>query len=349
MQHAPSGTAMDSLTQALMRLGPTAIMTLDRAGRVSSLNGPAERLFATTPELALGQPYQLVLGPSLSNRLVGLFLRSARSEHALEPHLVTATLPDGRRVDLRANVGPIEDQGGHPAGILFVAEEVRGDETAPASEVTERLRLALRRYLGDDIAAMVEQRPSFIGVGGVRRRVSVVHADIRGYTSRAELLQPEDSTLLLLKYHGRAVEALQAEGGTLDRFIGDSVLAIWNAPRDFADHAAGSLRGALAVQRATTETGTEVAYGIGVHTGDAVVGNIGSGKYINYTAVGDTVNVAARLQAEAGPGQVLCSAQVLRDAGEGFEAQPLGSIQVRGRTQPIEAMVVLGVRPGVEP
>lgn len=343
MLQPSSGALVDTLIQALMRVAPAAVLTLDTAGRITDLNAPAERLFSTTAARAIGQPYHAVLGPSLSDRVVGLFLRSGHGGAALEPQLVKATLPDGRRVELRANAGPVRDGGGKATEILFVAEEA-SSSAPPASEFTERLRTALRRYLGESIAEMVEQRPSFVGIGGTRRKVSVLQADIRGYTTVAEKLQPEDTMVLLLKYHGQAVAALLSEGATLDRFIGDNVLAIWNAPGEFECHAAGALRGALAVQRAALATGTELAYGIGVHTGEAVVGNIGSGKYMNYTAVGDTVNVAARLQAEAKAGQVLCSLQALADAGNRFEGRPLGPVQVRGRTSPVEVVELLGER-----
>ena len=347
MQHATAGVPMNAALQSLLRVAPSAVMTIDRTGRVTNLNPQAERLFSTSVEAAVGRMYQLVLGPSLADRLVGLFLREMRSPSELEPQLVRATLPDGRRVDLRANIGPISDPGGGRGELLFVAGEVAGN--TGAETVPERLRTALRRYLGDELAAMIEARPSFIGVGGVRRRVSVLHADIRGYTTTAERQEPEETTLLLLRYHGHAVEALQRAGATLDRFIGDSVLAIWNAPNDVADHARASLSGALAMRRATAEAGNDLAYGIAVHSGDAVVGNIGSGRFMNYTAVGDTVNVAARLQAEAAGGQILCSAQVLHAAQDGFEVRSLGAIRVRGRSEPVESFELIGMHSEVMP
>jgi class 3 adenylate cyclase len=213
-------------------------------------------------------------------------------------------------------------------------------------EVTERLRLALRRYLGENIATLVEQRPSFVGVGGVRKHVSVLHADIRGYTTVAESMEPEALTTLLLKYHGGAVDALRQEGATLDRFIGDSVLAIWNAPAPREDHARAAIRGALAVQAAARLTGSDLAYGIGVHTGDAVVGNVGNESYLNYTVIGDTVNVAARLQSLAAPGEVLCSERVLAEAGEGLRASALGPLTVKGRSEPIPAYRIEGLEAG---
>jgi class 3 adenylate cyclase len=217
------------------------------------------------------------------------------------------------------------------------------DASAGQAAVTERLRAALRRYLGENVASAVEQRPSFIGIGGVKQQVSVIHADIRGYTTVAEALPPEETVVLLLKYHGRAVEALQREGATLDHFGGDSVLAMWNAPMPRADHVRAALKGALALQEAARAVGQELAYGVGVHTGEAIVGNLGNEIYQNFTAVGDTVNVAARLQAAAGPGEVICTEQVLADAGSGIRSVALGALEVKGRRERVLAHRIEGI------
>jgi adenylate cyclase len=292
-----------------------------------------------------GQSYDSVFGTSLSERLLGLYLRSVRSGQATKPHLLRATLPGGRAVELKASMGPIRDDEGAMIGLLFVADEAAQAALAQAETdaTLVRLRTALRRYVGEGVASMVEERPSFIGVGGIRRHVSVLHADVRGYTTVAEALEPEDTVRLLLRYHGQVVNALLAQGATLDRFIGDSVLAFWNAPDSCEQHARSALIGALAVQRAAGQVGTELGYGIGVHTGDAVVGNLGNENFYNYAAVGDTVNVAARLQSQAGPGEIVCSEQVLSEAGEGIRVSALGSVTVKGRKNPVTMYRVEGV------
>jgi PAS domain S-box-containing protein len=341
---------MDALARAVIQSTPSAVVALDTEGRVTMLNVRAETLLSTDIDQALGRSYEVVFGKSLSSRVMGLFLRSVRSGEAAAPQLVRATLPSGRRAELRASLGPIRDSSGAIVGLLFVADEV-GDGTLPAGrEHAEavRLREALRRYLGENVAAMVEERPSFIGVGGVRRYVSVLHADIRGYSSVAEVMEPEEVTNLLLRYHGRVVDVLYAEGATLDRFIGDTVLAFWNAPTDYASHARAAIRSALAVQRASRLEGTELAYGVGVHTGDAIVGNLGNARFQNYAAVGDTVVVAARLQAAAAPGEVLCSERALAEAGDGIRCAPLGALYVKGRKEPVQAYRVEGMEAGGE-
>lgn len=337
--------SIDALARTLIQSAPSAVVTLDSDGNVTMLNGRAQQLLDCNLEAALGRPYREVFGDSLAHRVLGLFMRSTRDGDSTKPHFVRASLPNGRRVELRASTGPIRTDTGDVVGVLFVADEdpATGEAIEGQAAVTERLRAALHRYLGDNIASIVEQRPSFIGVGGVRQQVSIIHADIRGYTTVAEALPPEETAVLLLKYHGRAVEALQSEGATLDRFIGDSVLAMWNAPSPREDHVRAALRGALALQRAARAVGQELAYGIGVHTGEAVVGNVGNESFLNYTAVGDTVNVAARLQASAAAGEVICTEQVLVAAGEGIRSVPLGAIEVKGRRDRVQAHRIEGI------
>ena len=177
----------------------------------------------------------------------------------------------------------------------------------------------------------------------VKRSISVLHADVRGFTTVAEMLDPEDVARLLLRYHGAAVTALQDQGATVEYFSGDSVLALWNAPRPQETHPRMALRGALALQAAVQAVGRELMYGVGVHIGEAVVGHIRTDRSATYTAIGDTVNVAARLQAAAGAGQVVCSAAALAAAGGGVHATPLGPLTVKGRQRPVEAHLIEGM------
>lgn len=334
----------------LIRSMPSAVVALDPEGHIVAVNGAAERLFGTSAGEAVGRPYPSVFGPSLSDRMVGLFLRAARSANPDGGHLVEATLPDGLRATLRASVGPTYGTEQKLVGMLFVAEDCAEEDTAasvgveqPAAEEAQRLREALKRYMGDAIAAMIDARPSFLAVRGVRQEVSVLHADVRGYTTVAEELPPDELLRLLSRYHGPATAALQTEGGTIDRFIGDAVLALWNAPAPQEQHARLAIRGAIAMRAATQAVGADLAYGIGVHTGEVVVGNLGSDRYMNFTAIGDTVNVAARLQSAASGGEVVCSAAALAAAGGGIDADPLGELSLKGRQAPVEAYRVKGI------
>ncbi len=321
---------------------PTAVVVMDAEGRLIALNGAAEQILGASSQDALGQPYPAIFGPSLADRLVSLFLHVGRSGDSSQTHRLEARLPTGRRAILQASVGPLRDAAGHVIGILLVAEDCTIQARAVADRADDALRSrrlyqALERYVGDTVAAAVDARPSFVSIGGVRKIVSVLHADVRGYTQHAEALPPDELMRLLIRYHGAAVSALRAAGATLDRFIGDAILALWNAPNPQPDHAERALRGAVALQAAVRSVGTELGYGVGVHTGEVVVGNLGTPEFMNYTAVGDTVNVAARLQAAAAVGEVVCSAIALQQAGSPLPALHLGPLAVKGRRQPVDA------------
>ena len=322
---------------ALLQFNPSSVVLLDNDGRIRSLNKNAERLLSTTEPDAIGKVYTDVFGQSLSSRVFSLMLRGTKAEI----RTIEATLPGGRRAKLRASAGPLRDERGGVKGIVFVADE---DKSSPKLEQMaaqeQRLRGALRRYVGDNVAEMVEARPSFVDVGGQTQTISVLHADVRGYTTMAEDLPPDQVVALLLRYHGAAAKAIRATGGTIDRFAGDAILALWNAPAAQTDHARLALAGALAMRDAAEVVGSELGYGVGVHTGEAMVGNLGSEQYQNFTAIGDTVNVAARLQSQAKAGEVICSAALLQAAGDGVRAAALGALDLKGRKSKVEAFKV---------
>ncbi len=338
------GAASDALSWTLV--SPSAVVAMDTDGRIVALNPAAEALLGPNAADAVGRPYTEAFGPSLGDRILPLFLRAVRGKGGLVPQHVVATLPDGRRATLRASAGPLLDADGSLAGIVFAADD-RTEDAAAAREAErhaakeDRLRDALKRYVGADVAARIDARPSFVDLGGRRQEVSVLHADVRGYSTLAERTEPEEVMRLLLAYHGAAVAALRSEGATVDRFIGDAVLALWNAPAPQEHHARMALRGGLAMLEAAARTGAELRYGVGVHSGPAVVGNLGSEEMMTYTAIGDTVNVAARLQSAAPAGELICSAAALEASGEGIRTEPLGPITVKGRAAAIEAYRVL--------
>jgi PAS domain S-box-containing protein len=341
---AGAGHAAQGLSAALLRATPSAAVALDTDGRVTMLNAAAERLLGLEAPEAAGRLYSEVFGASLAHRVMALVVRALRAGGTGTAHTFEATLPGGRRATLRANAGPLYDAGGTLIGVFFVAEEQVSSADAADSPTARHLRQALQRYAGTAIATQVAAHPSFLQVGGVRQLVSVLHADVRGYTTLAEALQPEEVSELLLRYHGAAVTALGAVEGTIDRYVGDAILALWNAPAAQPEHARLAIRGALALRRATREVGNALEYGIGLHTGDAVVGNLGSAEYLHYTAIGDTVNVAARLQAAAPAGGIVCSAATLAAARDetGVAARPLGLLTVKGRRNPVEAYALEG-------
>lgn len=205
-----------------------------------------------------------------------------------------------------------------------------------------------RQYMPESVATALIADPAQAALGGATRTISVMFADLRGFTSLSERLSPPELVQLLNRYYGAAAQVVLAEGGTIDKFMGDAMMAIFNAPSQQPDHALRACRAALAMQRAiaplTAEAPDMPRFGIGVNTGEALVGNIGSEAIRNFTAIGDTVNLASRLQTRAEGGQVLINASTYAQVRDQVDATPLGRLQVKGKEEPVEVFLLRGMR-----
>jgi len=183
---------------------------------------------------------------------------------------------------------------------------------------------AMRLYLSPQVADLISASGGGVELGGVLQPVTVLFADIRNFTKLSEQLDAREVVLLLNEFFTAMTQVILDAGGTLDKYIGDCVMALFGAPVPAPDDLQRAVRAAIQMQRATT-----IPIGVGLHTGPAVIGNIGSSQRMQYTAIGDTVNVAARLVSLAAPGQIIVSEDV-RNLAEGSFA-PLGEVELKGR------------------
>jgi len=213
-----------------------------------------------------------------------------------------------------------------------------------------RMALALSRYLDVHLAQQLIASEKPPELGGETREVTIWFSDIAGFSTIAEQMDAKELVTQLNAHFSILGQAIEAEGGIIDKYVGDSVVAIFGALVPLPNHAAGAMRAALAVQeRLRAEVGREGAFRIriGLNTGSCVVGNVGSITRINYTAIGDSVNVAARLEAankELGTA-ILASDSTVRAAGAGFQCRPLGPIHVKGRAEQVVVHEVVGPQP----
>lgn len=200
-----------------------------------------------------------------------------------------------------------------------------------------RIRNTFKRFVPGAVVDEVLADPQALRLGGKRREISVLFADLRGYTAFSEATSPERVVEALNDYLSLAANVILGYGGTLDKYLGDGVMAIFNAPEDQPDHAQLAAEAALKLQQVARELAAErrdgLAFSIGVHTGEAVVGYIGTDLAVNYTAVGDVVNVAKRLQEYAAPGQILSEQSFISRLGSAAAARLLGEVKFRGRKQ----------------
>lgn len=211
----------------------------------------------------------------------------------------------------------------------------------------ERVDRLLHQYLSPEVASTLIEDPALAALGGREVDVTVLFADLRGYTSFSERAAPREVVAMLNAAFGVAVPALIAEGGTVVQFMGDAVMAIFNAPRPQPDHALRAARAALAMQRAVGEmpgAGTRPLFRVGLNSGPALVGNIGAAEIRSFSAIGDTTNLAARLQTYAPQGSVVIGASTYDLIRDEAVVRPLGSPQLKGKSQPVEVYELLGLR-----
>jgi adenylate cyclase len=177
---------------------------------------------------------------------------------------------------------------------------------------------------------MLKPDAEALALGGVKREVTVLFADVRGFTPFSEKLPPEQVIAALNSLLEIMVEATFAHGGTLDKFIGDAILVLFNAPIDQPDHALRAARTAWDIQRGVSSHASGLSVGIGIHRGEAVVGTVGTPQRMEYTAIGSTVNIASRLCAAAASGQILVSAAVAERLDVHFRLEPQPPLRVKG-------------------
>jgi adenylate cyclase len=381
---AEYGAALEELVAALQRgqTGPVAARLADRFGLTEGQAAVLERAGAA---LAAERDVSRRLGALVAvgeRARVGLAeadllretLETVRPEYG-DVRLAllsggTLTV-DGRTYDTRIlGAGPIERDGrlaypltvkGRLAGVLeapAVADRDAGRRLLDtlASQVSIALENArlyhelgtlFHQYLSPDVAAALLADPDQAALGGEVVEVTALFADLRGFTTFSEGVEPAEIVRMLNRYHGVSVPSILDNGGTVVQFVGDALLALFNAPARQPDHAVRAVRAALALQRAVDQIAASridwPRFRVGANTGPALVGNIGSEALRGFNAMGDAVNVAARLQALAQPVEVVIGETTLRAAGPTVRAEPLGDLEVKGRVQAVRAFRVLGI------
>ncbi len=229
---------------------------------------------------------------------------------------------------------------------------------AEMETLTEQLRVRNRfiqetfgRYLSDAVVAGILESPDGLRLGGEKRKVTMLMSDLRGFSAMAERLAPEQVVRVINNYLGTMADVVLAHDGTIDEFVGDSVLGFFGAPVAREDDARRAVACALAMQKGMERVNARnrdeglpsVEMGIAVHTGDVVVGNIGSEKRAKYGAVGSHVNLTARIEGYTCGGQVLISARTLREAGEGVLTGGTLSVRAKGFPEPVRVHDLLGL------
>ena len=207
------------------------------------------------------------------------------------------------------------------------------------------------RFVSKSVVDELLQSGEDVKLGGSRKDISLIFVDIRGFTPMSERLEPEQVIQVLNAYLDVCTKAIFKFNGTLDKFIGDGVMAMFGAPIEYDNHPEMAVRAAIEMksqadileQKLIRNYGIGVKFGLGINSGPAVVGNIGSEDLrLDYTAIGDTVNLSARLESNAKPGQILISEQTYERVKGLFQIEAIGEIKVKGKEKPVPVYEVIG-------
>ncbi len=207
------------------------------------------------------------------------------------------------------------------------------------------LKSAFKQYLSPTVIEQLIAHPERLKLGGERRELSIFFSDLQGFTTLSEMLTPEELTTLLNEYLSAMTDIIQEEGGTIDKYEGDAIIAFWNAPLEQADHALRAVRAALRCQASLAalrpgfrqRVGKDLFMRIGLNSGPAVVGNMGSRTRFDYTMLGDAVNLAARLEGvnKQFRSYTMVSAATVEKLGGAFPVRELARVAVVGRREPV--------------
>jgi adenylate cyclase len=215
----------------------------------------------------------------------------------------------------------------------------------------DRLADLLGRYVSKDVAAEALRDPFAVALGGARRHVTTLFADVRGFTAIAAEQSPEVTLDLLNSYLGVASDAVESHGGTVADLLGDGVFAFFGAPVIHSDDPLRAVGAAVELQASVmnleipTMPGVRLQTGIGITSGEVIAGNVGSERRMHYAVVGDPVNIAARLQTAAGPGQILVDEATYKAVGDDFaQFQDLGTLLLSGKGDWVRAFNVVALR-----
>lgn len=319
----------------------SGVITTDVENKITLMNKAAETILGSDPDGIIGLSLEESLPPIASS--ISAYIESVRNtDEAIIGLEVKQNIPSRGELDLRFNLSPLKDSKSTTQGVAIVLDDL-----------TEQKRLEGQRQLFERMVspAVIDQLdPDELSLGGKRAGITSLFADIRGFTAYSEKLGPEELVTVLNKYLAASADAILAQEGTIDKFLGDAIMAWFNWPIPQTDHAVRAVKSALGIRNSIhilhneLEKDMHLSFGVGIHYGDAVLGLVGTEQRIEYTAIGDSVNTAKRIQENSGPGQILISEEIFKLVQKEVKVNDVEPIIAKGKSKPIKVYEVLEMK-----
>jgi PAS domain S-box-containing protein len=328
---------MDNIFESIA----SGVITANVEDMITLCNRAAEGIIGQTAHQVIGRKLEDVL-PSIAANILPKVANIRERDTTIIDLEISHNLPERGQVDWRLNLSPLKNADQAIQGIAIVLDDL-----------TERKSLEAQRKLFERMVspAVIQQLdPNSLALGGKRIDISVLFADIRGFTSYSETQSPEHLVSILNLYLAAGAEAVLEEEGTVDKFLGDAVMAWFNAPIPQPDHTLRAVRAALKLRERVFHLHeilppeAHLAFGVGIHCGDAILGLIGTEKRLEYTAIGDSVNTTKRLQENAGKNQIVISQLAYERVKDFVQVAPMLPMIVKGKRDPIPVFEILDLK-----
>jgi PAS domain S-box-containing protein len=334
-------TALKNLMDNVFASIASGVITADIENQITLANRAAELILGHAANEIVGHMLSDMLA-SVSKDLAPHLAEVRETDKAIVDLEISHHFPTRGNVDWRFTLSPLKDAGQRTQGVAIVLDDL-----------TERKKLEAQRRLFERMVspAVIEQLdPNGLQLGGKRTDITALFADIRGFTTFSEQRAPEELVRILNRYLAAMADAVLAQEGTVDKFMGDAIMAWYNAPIPQPDHTLRAVKTALLIRESVENlykvlpADAHLAFGVGIHYGDAVLGLIGTEKRLEYTAISDTVNTAKRLQENSAKNQILISRQAYERVKDEVEVKPHPDMSVKGKTQVMQVFEVMGLK-----
>ena len=333
-------TELKNLMEDVFASIASGVITSDIQDVITLCNSAAESILAMKADILVGSSLADLL-PKLSSELADQVRVVKQADQRLMDLEVNSVLDGRGRVSLNLNLTPLKSADQATRGVTIVVDDL-----------TEKRRLEAQRRLFERMVspAVIEQLdPDALKLGGTITQITTLFADVRGFTSFSEEIDPQTLVSVLNQYLAAAVDAVLTEEGTIDKFQGDAIMAWFNAPIPQANHTLRAARAALGFRQAVLavrerlEPKFQLSFGVGIHVGEGLLGLIGTDKRLDYTAIGDSVNTAKRIQENAAPDQILVSAEARKLLGTAVKVKPAAAIEAKGKKEPVKVFELVGL------
>ena len=329
--------AAKRFNESIMGSIATTVITINLLGEIDSINKAGKTLFGDKAKGVIGEHYSYFFAKDKN-----LCTAIDSAEHELETlsELNSPLLTKSRSTKVNFSVAPLKDEKNSHIGLVVAIEDITEQS---------KIKNTFKRYVSKSVVDQLLDDDQKLNLGGEEREVTVLFSDIRGFTAMSEKMKPKEVVSTLNSYFSEMIDIIFKYDGTLDKIVGDELMVVFGAPISQEDDAERAVKTAIGMveslkkfNRKRIEKGkVPINAGIGINKGKVISGNIGSKDQMDYTVIGDTVNLGARLCSFAGPLKIIISKSVKGEIGGDFKTRKLEAIKVKGKRKPVEIFKVL--------